>query len=620
MATEALQIDALWAGLNDPDTGQSYSGAIVATFATDGVTPQAVWEDKAKTLPDAGGKFQFNLDANGQAEIFGDGVYVIKVYAPTDTGLLNPLQTYDGLTYSVSTSVDSFSHDHDTDGSHIVFYSLDNLRASTLIPFSEQVVKVTGFYSRAEHREWFFRWSASSTAADNSGVYIKLDSIATGRFVRLSDGHVSSSWFGSHHDGVTDSTSEILATASYVSGYTNDGLVYIPPNTVFDTETLLASTPANVVYMDMSVINDYSASTETNKKVGILSKDSAPNDTHFSVGSDHHSIMRLQNYGGAGSLSADERKASLLWATGDYQNGAANKKGFRPAAIKQFTKVTGADWWVETLRSSAPWLSIAGDWEWWVTGEVIPGVTYRANGGYQYVSASTGTCGGTPPTHSTGTVSDGGVDWTWIDSTDKTIYSIDQYGRFLIGPGASGDTFRIKVDNSDPAGSFVGSFRSTGISKDVVWTMHPTDSGGAEQVQPYISASATEGLQIKDYLGDVLMTFKNQVGLAPGYVKSEKRIDGWETAADGDTTPLISKPTLYLSNSGLTSIIRFDSATDGAYLEVISLNANSTLINSTTLMLEGGNNLTMGAYDVVRFRRVPSSISARWIETSRSIK
>lgn len=97
--SEAIQIDALWAGINNPTNGKSYSGAIVATFAAGTSTPKAVWTNKEKTLPSALGQAQFTLDSNGQAFVFGDGKYKISVYAPTDTGLTNPLITIDGTTY-----------------------------------------------------------------------------------------------------------------------------------------------------------------------------------------------------------------------------------------------------------------------------------------------------------------------------------------------------------------------------------------------------------------------------------------------------------------------------------------------------------------------------------------
>jgi hypothetical protein len=50
----------------------------------------------------------------------------------------------------------------------------------------------------------------------------------------------------------------------------------------------------------------------------------------------------------------------------------------------------------------------------WTAGEVISSTgVYRSSNGCLYVSASTGTCGAVLPTHTTGTISDGGVSWTF---------------------------------------------------------------------------------------------------------------------------------------------------------------------------------------------------------------
>jgi hypothetical protein len=235
MATEALQIDALWSGLNNPTNGKSYGGAIVATFATDGSTPKAVWEDKAKTLPSALGKSQFTLDSNGQAEVFGDGTYVLKVYAPSDTGLLNPLMTFDDLTYTVPLSVDEFEYDHNTDGSHIVYESIADLRASTLTPFDGQKVSLTGYYSDADGAAGDFVWDASSTDTDNNGTIIKVTAITTGRWVRIiPQGPINIKWFGAL-DG-SDSTTAIQECIDYarVLGYD----IFVPSGTYEISATL----------------------------------------------------------------------------------------------------------------------------------------------------------------------------------------------------------------------------------------------------------------------------------------------------------------------------------------------------------------------------------------------
>lgn len=251
-ATEALQIDALWSGLMNSTNGKAYSGAIIATFAADGSTPKAVWENKEKTQPSALGKAQFTLDSSGAAEVFGDGVYVIKVYAPTDTLLSNPLRTLDGLTYINNELLvdEAFDVDHNADYTHIVYESIANLRASTLTPFDGQVVKVTGYYSGTENQKWFFRWNASSTTTDDSGINIKT-LITTGRWERLYDsGPVSVVWFGAHpaFDDFTDDTAIIQSVIDYFDG--SPGIVYLPTGMYRVTDTL------TIAQDDLGLIGD----------------------------------------------------------------------------------------------------------------------------------------------------------------------------------------------------------------------------------------------------------------------------------------------------------------------------------------------------------------------------
>lgn len=50
----------------------------------------------------------------------------------------------------------------------------------------------------------------------------------------------------------------------------------------------------------------------------------------------------------------------------------------------------------------------------WVTSTVTAVRTYRFNGNNVYVSTSAGTTGASPPVHTSGSVSDGGVTWKWL--------------------------------------------------------------------------------------------------------------------------------------------------------------------------------------------------------------
>ena len=174
MASTALQIDALWSGLNDPDTGQSYSGAIVAFFAAGTTTPKAVWLDKDKTLPTAAGLAQTTLNSNGMAFLYGDGAYKINVYAPTDTGLETPIYTIDDAEYIVSDALTG-----------LIYNTIDEMRASTSVFVDGEKATLLGYSIRGDDRGGEFYWDAASTTADDDIDVVKISSIATGRFKRL---------------------------------------------------------------------------------------------------------------------------------------------------------------------------------------------------------------------------------------------------------------------------------------------------------------------------------------------------------------------------------------------------------------------------------------------------
>lgn len=85
----------------------------------------------------------------------------------------------------------------------------------------------------------------------------------------------------------------------------------------------------------------------------------------------------------------------------------------------------------------------------WAAGQVIAsnGV-YRYYGLNLYVSTTSGTTGATPPTHTTGTVSDGTVSWRYVRSFLNTVVA----GYNTIGPnilGRSQSSSIIDVNNSN---------------------------------------------------------------------------------------------------------------------------------------------------------------------------
>lgn len=254
MGTEAIQIDALWSGINDPSNGKSYSGAIVATFASSTSTPKAVWEDKDKTLPSAEGKSQFTLDSNGQAFVFGDGAYKINIYAPTDTGLTNPLITIDGTSYQVLISNIVLQVD-----------TISDLRNMTG-DFQNQAVAIQGYYFVGDGGGGPLRYwdegKASGTYTDNGGsIIVPTGGDGSEAWLWGDVSFIYPEWFGAKGDGVTDDSAAIINADTYLASLTNGGELILLPSTYkisndipFSDDVLVSSLNGAVMSVDSGKI------------------------------------------------------------------------------------------------------------------------------------------------------------------------------------------------------------------------------------------------------------------------------------------------------------------------------------------------------------------------------
>lgn len=418
-----------------------------------------------------------------------------------------------------------------------------------------------------------------------------------------------------------DGTDQTSAINTWLGGLSPsiEAAYLIPPGVKFDPGSVILNMPPGLVFIDFSSINSFSSPGETTKRFGILSADIAESDTHWSIESGHHSVLTLNNYGTSGTASAAERLSSILWAVGRYATGSTDKRGFRGAAIETYRKAADGNYWERSLRTLAPWVAIDAEFEEWGAGvAATSGATYIISNAQIYVAASTGTTGATAPTHTSGTVSDGGVSWTWVDSGDRTLLSVDEYGRVkLNGGGGSADTLSVRQSITDAAAAAQLRITPRGATKTGRLLLECTDGSAAVVSVPYIEAENSGSLRIRRSDGSGNIAEFSDAG---GFSVNEFRVNGG-TAADGDTTPSVSGvSTMFLANTGATSISALDDGSDGQIVTLVALNGNTTLVHSVTFMLTGSANIALTTYSTVTFQKVPNSISDRWIEVSRSIK
>lgn len=95
----------------------------------------------------------------------------------------------------------------------------------------------------------------------------------------------------------------------------------------------------------------------------------------------------------------------------------------------------------------------------WITGDTIATArTYRYFGTNCYINASTGVTGGSAPVHTSGTVSDGGVDWTFLFGLwpDAGATTLNASGNAVTGNVTFGNRLGPEFDNSGESNSVVG--------------------------------------------------------------------------------------------------------------------------------------------------------------------
>lgn len=419
--------------------------------------------------------------------------------------------------------------------------------------------------------------------------------------------------FGALQDASTDATADLIQMANdaVVMGRK---VVMIPPNVKFDYYALMAGAPTGITFLNFSGINDYTSAGETTRIAGLIGTSVAVNDMAWAIEDAHHPYFIGNNLGTAGSTSAANRLYSNVWAAGKYKLGALDKRGWRACAMLQFRKES-ATTWSYGMRSLAPWVSINGEYEIWSSSETIPGAgVHRVNGDNHYVSAGAIASGGAAPVHTSGTVN----NWTWLDSSDRGIWLVDQLGRWLLGNGSFAATWRHKVNPTDPVQAYIGELAAGGISQVSLLKLIPTDGAAAEAAVPILGATTVNGNSLNVIKSDgssALVSFTDSAGATIHC----QAASFFENTSGGGSQDLGGKYVIFMNPSSPFSLSTI-TAPAGALLELhFGVNA-TTLVHSGSLRLTGSVNFTSTLGSVITLRKIPASISDAVWEVSRSLK
>lgn len=382
------------------------------------------------------------------------------------------------------------------------------------------------------------------------------------------------------HDG-TDKTADIVAFLATLPS-THREVFSSGPNIAYNVVSVIAALPEGcAIVCNNSKIASNSAGYYQ-KTFGILSKDSTPNDTTYLVESGHHPSHILVNDRTANTPSGDEGRASSLWGLGRLLGGS-----HRSVGIQQWRKGANNVWgW--TLRKLAPWAAVdnkARMYEAWVSGLAIQVGDYTRTSAGFYVADSAGVTGSTPPSHTSGSASDGGVFWTRYSGYDQTIVFVDELGRFGLNsqPSASNHVnFQQSVD--DPSASYVQAMRATGTSKDVLYKLFPTDSSGLPVVTPTVRALGdSQILQVEGVTTTApLIRFYDKFVEFFAIGKKSRQI------TSGTTPSVAGNNSFVLNYSSATTITDFTEGVADCEITLIFANTNVTLKQGSFLRLSGG--------------------------------
>lgn len=245
--------------------------------------------------------------------------------------------------------------------------------------------------------------------------------------------------------------------------------------------------------------------------------------------------------------------------------------------LRMFYFDTNLSAWVTPLKGA------------WRTGVAYSAGDYVLANNNLYQADGSGTSGVTRPSHEVGSVSDGGVDWTFVDAID------------------AGGAFKTRAIVTDDINALPRSgFAEAGIElqRDLL-----VRTGSALAFESNVGGATWEIIS-QPFTDEMRIV---NIGGAGGYLRFDggsnfiqwnnlTELHGPKTIANAGATPSLAN-TKYaiITQSGPTNITAFSGNLGRAQCFVEFGDGNSTLIHSANLDLRGGANVTPSAGDVYLF-------------------
>lgn len=285
-------------------------------------------------------------------------------------------------------------------------------------------------------------------------------------------------------DDSTDNTAAIIALLGTLTTADYAGEIIIPSKARFRPKTIVPAIPPKAFVTYWNTLQSGTGYRQQFK--GVM--DNPPNantDTAFEVVSGHFPGFTFNNTGDSGTTSGQKGLSGFGWSRGfnDYGTGG-------PRFLSQFdwakseTRLTeggNSDGiWSMLMQTRLPWF--ARNSNAWATGRAVTTGAIMTTPTGAYKAATSGTTGGTIPSHTAGTVSDGGVSWQWMDGSYrifKPSFYVDEFGRLGNERAVPGISHEFSQNPEDPDTTYLLRMTAGKASTAVQILMRAKDSGGS---------------------------------------------------------------------------------------------------------------------------------------------